>query len=264
MSKLNKIQWVFLIFAVLGCVVFWGVDIRKTEVEPLTTHWKIMINPLGLIQGGGVGLLSGFILYRLLSLVKGSTHKKGHSTTLRQIGWTLSFCAITGFIFVFLVIIQLKQRESITILDEKNIFTFSFLFGLLSSWAIVGNRITMFVRVGEYYDKFFMMLLDRIQFDKRRKTQYKVLFITGLIVMYLFFFPPWKAYRTVSGNKGIGQPIFAGFHFITSGEYAVLGEAPLGLAQIYRSFQFVLILITLVFGGFLYLSIPRTNSTADG
>lgn len=258
-QNLNKIQWLFLVLVVLGCVVFWGIDIRKTEPEPLTTEWDILINPLGLIQGLLVGLLSSVIVYRLLSLVRTSAHKKHRSTMPRQIGWLLCFCILTGVIFSFLVIVQIEQHETITILVEKNIFTFSFLFGLLSSWAIVGNRIIMFVRVGEFFDKFFMMLLDRLQFDTQKEKHYKVLFITGLIAMYLILFPPWKAYDTVMGNKGLGQPDFAGFHFISSRQYSILGESPYGLAEIDRSFQLLLIAVTLVIGVFLYLSIPRTG-----
>lgn len=34
-------------------------------------------------------MLFGSILYRLLYIVKGKTHKKEKSTTLRQIGWPL-------------------------------------------------------------------------------------------------------------------------------------------------------------------------------
>ncbi len=248
MLKISKTYCCIIIFSIVACILFWGLGILKNEEvihELLTSKYEILINPLGIIQGLVVGLLSGTILYRLSRIVKRKPADRKTLKVSKNIVMIVLFLIFSFLIFSFLVIIQFEQKEPLNSLIIKIVYKYSFFFALLSSWALVGYNISLPSNLGFSPDK---------PIKKGNKTRLIIIWLTLITLLFFIFCPPWKAYLTAMDGEGVGQSVFADFHFISANQYNVLGGSPYIVAEIDRTFQIFLISAIFVIGIFLFLS----------
>ena len=257
--KLNKNYWCILSLCIIVCTLFWGLQFSRTEgmENEITIRYNFLINPLGALQGLVIGFLSANILYRLASMVKGGGRKDERWTAKKEILKIILFLIFAFTIFYFLIIIQFEQKEPLNRLIIKNGYKYSFLFAILSSWALIG-KIKLFSGLGVLFDKLFIMLTKLFRLEGKDEMQYKLIISVLFFVVFFVVFPPWKAYWSSSGGEGLGQTEFADFHYIFANQYTVFGEAPYSMAEIYRQFQIILISLTFIVG--LYLLFVHKKS----
>lgn len=268
--KANRLQWIVYFLVILACTTFWGLGFSKSDEhwhnDALTTRYKIIVNPLGTLQGAVIGFLLAAILYQLHHILQSKDRNRKEANTLKEILWGLGFLLFAFLIFSFLVIIQFEQKEPLNSLIIKIVYKYSALFALLSSWALIGRKMVFFLNLEKTIGRSLNTL-----FRAPYKTQKIILAFTLLTLLFFCFFPPWKAYESevcytdtedttvITDRELIGRSTFAGFHFLTANQWAVCGESIYVGAKIDRTFQIILLIATSFLGLYLCLTIVKSD-----
>lgn len=102
------------------------------------------------------------------------------------------------------------------------------LFAITISWILVGRKIVwpqiVYIALLGPFN-----LWQPANFNLR---QLRIVWVSCMLLWLLLVFPPWQAYESRSGGKGVGKPPFVGFHFLLSDDYTILREAPYMLPEI--------------------------------
>ncbi len=97
---------------------------------------------------------------------------------------------------------------------------------IICSWVAVHKKFVWSKRWSKRRNSLMLGPFRRKKIPFMNDKQLKVLWITAVFMFLSLLFPPWVAYKVASGNIGTGTPTFAGFHFILSSQFSVLGLSP--------------------------------------
>ncbi len=95
-------------------------------------------------------------------------------------------------------------------------------FAIAISWILVGRKIV-------WPQIVYISLLGPFNFWQPAHfnlRQLRIVWVSYMLLLLLLIFPPWQGYAFGSGDKGVGKPVFVGFHFLLSDDYTILREAP--------------------------------------
>jgi hypothetical protein len=166
--------------------------------------------------------------------------------TVKNILYIVSFLLLFVITWYISVYVTIKKLEPLTDIRAFIIIKYLAVLSSLISWLLVGRKI----RFGQTIPRILNWLLlgpfNSIKIKKLNLGQHKALWIGMVLIVFLILFPPWIAYRYASGDQGLGDSEFVGFHFVLSTKYDVLYDAPYIIAEIDHKIQLIMIVSVLV------------------
>lgn len=201
---------------------------------------NIIILPFRAAIGGAIGGLIGFALSFVIRKWTPPKNKvdmkvsKKHSSLVAYNLKVLfiSICLVIDLWLGFYIVIVQFMSDPLDSLKFSVARQFAALLAIICSWAAVRKKFVWSDRWDKRKNSLMLGPFRRKRIPFMNDKQLKALWITAVFMFLSLLFPPWVAYKFAAGNIGTGRPTFAGFHFISSSQYSVLGLSPYVLTRI--------------------------------
>lgn len=233
-----------------------NISKEMAPFDVINVVYNISMNPLrgllGVLLGGLFGVFGVQFLARKIDFTRLKRRMEGFKK--RNLLFAFCFLLLFTVIWATCVIIGIEIKEPLTALERRAMTSYLAVFSAVGAWVIVGRKIRLGPTIKKVLSWILLGPLNYIQVKSLNTKQKKVLWVGMMLVLFFFLFPPWIGFEAKSGDRGIGDADFVGFHFFLSTQYGVLYDAPYAIAQIYYSMQKALIISVLVpmILGFVY------------
>ncbi len=201
---------------------------------------NIIILPSRAVIGGAIGGIFGLFISFAIGKHKVTSYRKGAKVSKQRkdmdthnLKALFIFLGITIILWIaFYVLIVKSMSEPLDSIKYSVARQLAGLLAIICSWLAVRKK---FIWSKKWSRRKNLLMLGPFSHKKipfMNDKQLKALWITIVFMFLALLFPPWVVYKFAMGNVGGGTPTFAGFHFLLSSQYSIVGTSPYILTEI--------------------------------